>query len=344
MKAQFLILKLLLILSISVNGQNQKFKKRFKDKQQTISTQINIVSTPNPNLFPLLYVMAEHPELNIKLIPVGKSSELTEQLNKQADAMVSMTYVAAKQVTTNKVPDLQLLSVVYWSGFYEVTEKNIKNFEDLKGKKIIVSGPVGTGKNGGPDVIFKAALKKSGFNIDNDFQVEYLPVNEGMEKVKNGEASAILLAEPAGTGFKMMMSMKSGTSVEKTVNLQSILSESSAWDKNVLPLGGFSAKQSSLNDPKKGKIIHKINQLYQEAANEMMESNIMKLSKISKLFKEYYKDIIGNGVPPMVLKKAINQKTLVYNGNFKINKNVDELNKFFELLLEEKLPKSFFSK
>lgn len=344
MKAQLLILKLLLILSISVNGQNQKFKKRFKDTQQTVSTQINIVSTPNPNLFPLLYVMAEHPELNIELIPVGKSSELTEQLNKQADAMVSMTYVAAKQVLTNKVPDLQLLSVVYWSGFYEITEKNIKSFEDLKGKKIIVSGPVGSGKNGGPDVIFKAALKKSGFDIDTDFQIEYLPVNEGMEKVKNGKASAILLAEPAGTGFKMMMKMKAGKSVEKTVNLQSILSESSAWDKNLLPLGGFSAKQSSLSDAKKGKVIRKINQLYQKAANEMMSANVFQLSKISKFFKEYYKKMVGNGLPPMVLKKAITQKSLVYNGGFKINKNMNELNKFFELLLGEKLPESFFSK
>ncbi|HQT25472.1 MAG TPA: hypothetical protein PLK99_02590, partial [Burkholderiales bacterium] len=72
-----------------------------------ISTPLRVVSTPNPNVFPLLLAMSENPGLPVTLVPVATGNDIVNAFSSGlGDALLSMTYAAAQDVVTGKVPRL----------------------------------------------------------------------------------------------------------------------------------------------------------------------------------------------------------------------------------------------
>ncbi len=188
--------------------------------QAVAQDKLRIVATPNPNVFPLLVALAEDPTLPVEIVPVAGGPDMDSLFSSgHADGLLAMTYTIAEKVTSKKIPDLRLRYVGLWKGFNEVTyqQDHISNFGDLRGKGLIVAGPAGGGKNGGPDMIFQAALKRSGMSL-SDVKVCYLPVMQAVKLLKSRAAlnsnaqcdasmampaSGISLVEPATTGLVM---------------------------------------------------------------------------------------------------------------------------------------------
>lgn len=50
----------------------------------------------------------------------------------------------------------------FWRGFFELAPaaEKVSRLTDLSGKNVLVSGPVGDGRAAGPNILFKAAIKR----------------------------------------------------------------------------------------------------------------------------------------------------------------------------------------
>lgn len=335
---------------------------------------LKIVSTPNPSVFPLLVALAEQPNLPVELIPVSGSSGIDKAfLNQQGEGLLAMSFVIAKKVTDNIIPNLQLQGVYLWREFSEIalTDLNISNFMDFAGKNIIVSGPVGTGKNGGPDIIFLAALQRSGVDItyeengdiryfpESDITVFYLPVMDAIDVMLNqtilddgdGDTSndqsaiAILLIEPASTGL-MINALVEGVNLERAIDLQSdIFTGYSAWLEDELPIGGVGILKQSLVD--KSSQVESFLQAYQQASEAIMAAK----DDANALL--YYADLISQGldqyysqfdiaIPGEMVMAAIQNGHLVYRTDRDLSDIAYDLNLFIEELVTT-VPADFYN-
>ena len=99
------------------------------------------------------------------------------------------------------IPDLRLHSIATWRGFFEVVPEGIASFADLSGKTVIVSGPIGSGKDGGGDVDLRAAARRQGVVPERDLLVEYMPAQQGITRVASGRASGITMPSPGTPGW-----------------------------------------------------------------------------------------------------------------------------------------------
>jgi ABC-type nitrate/sulfonate/bicarbonate transport system substrate-binding protein len=165
---------------------------------------IGVVSPPNPHVFPLLLALARDPDLPVRLLPIAESRDADTLLQSgEASAMLAMSYIAAKKRMTGAVPDLTLYSLNFWRGFFQVAGEDVRTFADLRGQRLVVSGPIGNGQGGGGDIIFQAAARRAGLDPAIDFDVTYMPLAEGSAAVARGEAAAITVPSPGSTGMVM---------------------------------------------------------------------------------------------------------------------------------------------
>lgn len=84
-----------------------------------------------------------------------------------------MSYAAAQDVVTGKIPQLQLVNVDFW--LVAPKPAKITQFSQLVNQGVLISGPTAGGKGGAPDPIFQATAKRAGLTLD-DFHLCYLPV------------------------------------------------------------------------------------------------------------------------------------------------------------------------
>lgn len=340
-KIKISLLSMAMFLNIAMGCKKQSATPDVPSTGTTTDT-ISIVSTPNPNIFPLLLALADNPSLKVKIIPVAEGSDLTAKLiSGDADGMTSMSYIAAKQVTTGKVPDLQIHSIVYWSGFYEIANNSVNNFNDLRGKKLIISGPVGNGQNGGPDIIFKAVMKRLALVPGVDFQLEYLPLAQGTDKINTGQADAILLAEPAGTGM-VLFNMMNQNSLKKAVNLQSIFNNFTGWPLGQMPVGGLSFKSSVLNNAAKKTTFNLVKQAYELKAAQLMNGNISDMQKVADKFNALYGSMLPQPLPYLIIKRAIAEGSLVYRNDKPVQTIKSELDRWIVELLGSSPGNNFY--
>lgn len=276
-----------------------------------IVTPIRIASTPNPSVLPLLLALAREPNLPVTLLPVSNGSEIDQAFaTRNAEGLLSMTWVAASKASNGSVPDLTLISVNFWRGFFELTPQNpsVANFADLTGHNLLLSGPVGGGRNGGPDTLFRAALKRAGFNPDiyqentvslnidgtpvsvvrrhydsGDFRVYYLPVTAAVSVLNSGQtlddgdgnplndlpASGSFMVEPAATGI-VLQGMAANVTYRKAIDIQTLFMGYTRWPSTQLPLGGLSIRASVLNDPNRASGIQRLRAAYEQAADDLM--------------------------------------------------------------------------
>lgn len=345
---KFFVVSLTLCFSLSAFGQDR----------------LRILTTANPNIFPLLVAMADDPSLPVEIVPIANTAEIDAELNGgKADALLSMTYTAAQKVTSGNIPDLRLVYVGLWKGFDEVTytQDHIKNFSQLRGKGVIVSGPTGGGKEGGPDMIFQAALKRSGMTAA-DLNICYLPVMEASKLLKEHAllntnthcdaafafpASGISLVEPAATGMVMqgMMSLSSGSGMERSIEFQSLFTGYTAWPADQLPHGGLSVMGSVLDDPVQAKNLAKVLAAYKNSVNKINHARRFRLMVVSGVISDGIAHYFGQyqlELPKMVVMAALRSGQLVFRSDVPVSVQED-LNRFLTEVIGQSPPEKFYA-
>ncbi len=343
-----LVLSFALGISISAFGQDK----------------LRILASPNPNIFPLLVAMADDPALPVEIIPLANTAEIGIALeDDEADGLLSMTYTAAQKVTSGNVPDLRLVYVGLWKGFSEVTYKDdhIRSLSDLRGKGVIVAGPVGGGKDGAPDMIFQAALRRAGMTAA-DLNICYLPVMEAARLLKahallnsnpkcdaafDFPASGISLVEPAASGMIMqgMMSFSSVSGMERGIEFQPLFSGFTAWPDDQLPHGGLSVMSRVLADPVQSKNLARVLAAYKAAVDKMNHARGFGLIGVSgdisdgiaHYFQKYRLDL-----PRMVVMASLRNGQLVFRSDVKASIQGD-LNRFLTEVVGQSPPEKFYS-
>ena len=321
--------------------------------------KLRVAATPNPNIFPLLVAMAEDPALPVEIVPVANGADIDAAFaDGKADALLAMTYTIAEKVTAKKIPDLRLVFVGLWKGFSEVTyqQEHIKNFGDLQGKGLIVSGPAGGGKNGGPDLIFQAALKRSGMKI-SDVHVCYLPVMEAVKLLDSHSplnsnpqcdpalampASGISLVEPATTGM-IMQGMMQG--MERGILFQPLFTGYTAWPEDQLPHGGFAALGSVLNDPEKKQVFDRVLAAYKKSATEISQARTFRAMliahEISSGIKQYFQPYKLE-LPAPVVRIAMMKGNLLFRADAPSSIQ-DDLSRFLTEVVGTAPPNNFYA-
>ena len=325
---------------------------------------LRVAATPNPNLFPLLVAMKDDPSLPVEIVPIGDGSQIDKVFaSGNADALLSMTYTAAEKVISGKVPDLRLVYVGLWKGFSEITYRkdHIQNLKDLGGKGLIVAGPTGGGKNGGPDFIFRAALKRSGMTV-SDVKVCYMPVMDAVQLLKNNlplnenshcdptfdfPASGISLVEPASAGMIMqgLMPFSVAKSMERSIDFQYLFTDYMAWPKDQLPHGGLSVLGKVLDDPIQEATVATVLAAYKKAVDKINNANIIQALIISKTISEgithYYRQYKLK-LPAQVIMASIVGKKLIFRANAAASIQTD-LNKFLTEVDGASPPQNFYA-
>ena len=322
---------------------------------------LQIVSTPNPNVFPLLIALHDHPDLPVRLIPVKNSAGIDAAFDHGADGVLGMTYTVAQKAGDGHAPDLALEGVYFWRGFFEMTVPEAHSFKDLKGRGLIVSGPVTGGTGGAPDMLFQAALARDGTSV-RDFSICHLPVRQGVKLLESGEpmdsnpacqgampAAGILLVEPASTGLILKSSMPfgSGKNVQRSIDVQKLFSGYTSWQPDELPHGGFAIRRSALKDPVKRMQYAAFVKAYREAIGRInhadgMFSRIMLGRTISSEMDKYFGQY-QTRLPAMVVANAIGNGELRFRDDRALDSIRPDLTKFLgEVLNEKTLPPRLF--
>lgn len=326
----FRLLSLLLVFSSFISCSSDDSEPTSTEGQNSIvgdvvyETPLKVVSPPNPNVFPLLLAMEDYPNLNIELVPVdGGSAVPTALEDGTAEVTTIYSYIMANHVVSGTAPDLKLAAVTLWSNFYIVSHPDIASLSDLAGKKLIISGPNGPGENGAPGKIIRAALNRVNLVPDIDLTVEYLPLSEGLEMVSSGNADAILLAEPAATGY-VVQSILEGSDLEVTINLQEVFNDYDQWNIDELPLGGIGVIGSLLEDADRKAQVEEFIAAYKASADKIMEGDLEDLMVISEGLNSQY----GFQLPAPFILRSINEGRLLFRTDVELNSIQPDLDSF----------------
>lgn len=320
---------------------------------------LQIVSTPNPNVFPLLVALHDHPDLPVHLIAVKNSAGIDAGFKQGGDGVLAMTYAIAQRASDGRVPDLALEGVYFWRGFFEMTMPKAHSYADLKGKGLIVSGPVTNGKGGAPDMLFHAALARAGTSPD-DFSVCYLPVRQGVQLLESGKpmnsnpackgtipAAGLFVAEPGASGMILKSSLSFGTTVKRSIDVQKLFSGYTEWQPDELPHGGFGIRRAALNDPVKLAQYKAFIQAYRQAIDELNHADgffsRLRLGHIISSGMDQYFGQFRSGPPTMVVAKAIGNGELEYRDDRALGGIQTDLGSFLKEVLKVKtLPPGLF--
>lgn len=323
-------------------------------------TVLRVVSTPNPSLFPLLAGMYLNPDLSVEIVPVTGSKTIDSNLSvPTGDALVSMTYVAAKKSQEGSIVPMRLKSASYFHGFTMVTRQDdgITDIHQLKGKNLLVSGPIGSGENGGPDIFLQAYLAQNGLTAA-DFSVYYMPLGDGVQSftaqapLDNGDgnpdndtpADAYLLVEPAATGMVLNMAM-SGTAAQKGVDLQQGFPAYGSWTHGELPLGGLSVVRSVDDNASYAALISAALKGYNAGAYLLMNGTLEErracagyiAAQITELYGEY-----NISIPAEVIMASLINGALVYHDDMDIASIKSDLKVFLESVIGIPVDDAFF--
>lgn len=319
-----------------------------------------LVSPPNPHVFPLLLAMARNPDLAVRLAPVAESREADALLQSGGAAgMLAMSYIAAKKRVTRAVPDLMLYSLNFWRGFYQVAGEDVRSFADLRGKRVVVSGPVGNGQGGGGDIIFQAAARRVGLDPASDLDVAYMPLAAGSAAVASGEAAAITIPSPGSTGLvtrslfarrpaMAAMARLRGVDVGASVplaahiDMQRIFSGFASFPDGQLPLGGMAVTERAFADSDTRQKLEAIKRAYDEASALLSQNPGAHAQTVSSLFQHHYASLGAGGPPAMLFERAITQGDLVYRADVQIAQVRADLGAWITELISETPEASFF--
>lgn len=328
---------------------------------------LRVVSTPNPNVFPLLLAMAQNPKLPVSLLPVGTGSDIVNAFSSgQADALLSMTYTAAQDVVTGKIPQLELVSINFWRGFWILAPKSaqITQFSQLVNQGVLISGPTAGGQGGGPDLMFQAAARQAGMGTSS-FRLCYLPVMQAAPMMVQQQAmdsnaacdpsdsmapTGISLVEPAATGLVMQSKMSSASNavpVAKAIDVQTLFTNYNAWPTTELPHGGMSVLAPVLDDPQRVAVVKTVLDAYRAAVHNLMAARnhpviLMLISRsIANGITTYYGQY-GLSIPAPVIAMALQSGNMVFRDDLSIDHVQPDLGQFLTDVVGNAPPASFY--
>jgi hypothetical protein len=263
------------------------------------------------------------------------------------------------------IPDLQLLQITTWRGFFAMAAPAIKSFKQLRGKTIVVSGPVGNGKGGGGDVIFQAVARRQGVDPTKELNVVYEPVAQGIQRVLEGRAEAITLPGPASTGMIMRSRFSQspiGTifdglfgddtesarvrpddRVARAIDFQTAFSGFRSFPSGQLPLGGLHATQRALDNERKRTALQLIGSAYVRAASKLMSSPTQYAGVVSAEFEKRFASTGAQAPPPRVIVGAIAAGDLVYRGDIGAKQIETDLMPWLAELVGRGIERSFLA-
>lgn len=213
------------------------------------------------------------------------------------------------------IPDLRLHTITTWRGFFLGAASDVRGFPDLKGRPVIVSGPIGSGRGGGGDMIFKAASRRQGVDPDRALQVEYLPIATGMQRMLAGEAAGIIVPSPGSTGLLVRSGMQPKAGPKSAlvgIDIQAIFSGFGAFPPGQLPLGGFHVSDRAMTVPGKRRHLDRVIEAYGDAASKLMTDPERHAPMLAEAYARHMGQL-GAGAPPApLLSRSIRQGDLVY--------------------------------
>ena len=321
---------------------------------------LGIVSAANPHVFPLLLAMSLDPKLPVRLIPIAESVDADALFaSGQADGLLAMTYMGARKRISGAIPDLRLHSIYTWRGFFEVVAEGISSFADLRGKTVIVSGPIGSGKDGGGDVIFQAAARRQGIDPGRDLQVKYMPVKQGADRVASGRAAGITIPSPGNTGMVMRSQMaqkpvahalmrlrgKGDMDVPLTsaIDFQRIFSGFASFPDGQLPLGGLHVSERALASPAKRAKIDRIARGYANAVAAFMADPGRHADVIASAYDLHFGPMGGGAPPATLLSRSIEAGDLIYRRDISVGAVRADLSAWLGELLGRDIDPAFLA-
>lgn len=286
--------------------------------------RLTVVSPPNPHVFPLLLALHKNPRLPVNLLPVGTSGDVRSALaTGGAQAALLMTYMAPKVgAGAGKALEPQLITT--WRGFFQIGTREFSRLADLKGQVMVISGPVGSGRGGGGDLIFRALCRREGLNPDTDFRLTYLPVAEGSRLIAEGKAASIALPSPASSGMlmramiaqrpmmRMMAEQRMGMKINSVplyqgVDYQAAFGDLPGVSPGELPLGGLYAAPEA-----DAASLGALTEALAEAIHDLAAAPQSHVETVLAQLRKYYAAQHVPGMPAMLLERAIADGDLVY--------------------------------
>lgn len=139
----------------------------------------------------------------------------------RADAVSGKLQVSATPTSLaanlyQKGVPVQLLNVLVWGVLYVLTtDKNINNWQDLKGKTILIAF-----RGGLPAQLFTYLAKENNLNPGKDIKIQYTTdFSQSVQLLLAGKGDVALLSEPAGSGAQLR-GKQQGLEVRRALNLQ----------------------------------------------------------------------------------------------------------------------------
>lgn len=244
-------------------------------------------------------------EFSIEKTPDTLASKV---LSKEADIAIVPSNLAAQ--TYNKGLDYKLSATGSWGSFFLISEENIGDLNNLKGKEITTIG-----KSLTPDIMLRYILKQQGLEPDKDVAINYL--NGATELAPNfigGKAKIAAVPEP-------MLS----TILQKKPNTNLVIDLNDQWKK--LTSSKYGYPQSSLII--KGEVISKHKDFVDKLLKEYEES--IKWANANPEELGNYAEELKLSVNKAVLKEALKRANMNFVNNEEAKADYD---KYFKMLMD----------
>lgn len=299
----------LCILSLIVVGCSRKSTP--VEKTETKKTRINLGVPKAPPTLPILQMietnaMGDNVELNLDYWNSPEQLIAMTQDNKHDMFALPLT-VGAK--LHNKGIDIKLTNVNTWGVVYFITtDKNIKEWSDLKGKTIYV--PL---KSSPADIFAQYFLEKNGVTVGKDVDIKYSTPSEITQLLKAGKIEYGVSLEPQVTN-----------ALSGNKNARIAFSYDTEWKKLMgeeknFPNAGIGATATFIKENE--DVMKKFEKEYEKALNYLIENPEL----AGELGEKHF------GLNKEVVIKSMPRLGLMY----KDRKNSKEsLDSFYKLLFE----------
>lgn len=164
--------------------------------QSTITNKIKIATLKGPSAMGMVKMidsLNQTKNANIEIIVYNEPIQVRKlMLENEVDLAILPTTMGA--ILYNKGIQYQLAAIPVWGTLYLFgSDTNIKEWDDLKGKRIYVMA-----KGMTPDVLFKHLLLQNGIDPENDVILDYsFPTHIDLSNaVAAGQAGLAVISEP----------------------------------------------------------------------------------------------------------------------------------------------------
>lgn len=308
---------------------------------------LKLVSAANPHVFPLMLAVALEPDLPLSFTPIKESAEIDAMFrNGEADAFLGMTYIGAKKQQALADLGLRLVSINTWRGFFKVVPQEIRGFAELRGRKVIVSGPMGSGRNGGGDIIFQAAARRANLEPGRDLEVEYMPAKAGIAQVAAGQAAGITIPSPGSTGMVMRSAMGAAGGRNfalSAIDMQTMFTGFRSFARGQLPIGGLHTSEQVLQTPSRRTALLRVRGAYERACDALMREPERLAPMAIEQYGAHFAVIGASTPPPMLLVHAIRAGDLVYRTGVAAASIRADVSAFLDELLGSPVEPAFLS-